>query len=244
MRLDKFLSICAVATRSESKKAVRCGEVFVNGVAAKNADLHIDELSDEVVFRGKKIFYSKYTYVMLNKPDGFVSATDDPKERTVLELLPDELRKKGLFPCGRLDKNTLGLMLLTDNGEMAHRLLSPKNHVCKKYAFRSKFNVDAADAERFRAGVTLDDGYVTKPAEIELLGQGDEGIITLYEGKYHQIKRMLDSLGNKIIYLERISFGNLLLDENAPPRGEWRYLNDDEISGLEELAGLKNPQDI
>ncbi|MBE6597166.1 MAG: rRNA pseudouridine synthase [Ruminococcaceae bacterium] len=238
MRLDRFLSECAVASRSESKKAVRRGEVFVNGLAAKAADMAIDPEGDSVTYRGSAVIYRRYTYIMLNKPDGVVSATDDKRERTVLDLLPAELRKKELFPCGRLDKNTLGLMLITDNGELAHKLLSPKNHVEKKYRFRSKFPVKEEDAERFRVGVTLDDGYVTKPAEIELLGDGDEGIITLHEGKYHQIKRMLDSLGNKITYLERVSFANLTLDRSLE-RGEWRYLTDAEKDELEKIADIK-----
>ena len=235
MRLDKFLSVSAVATRSESKRAVRGGEVTVNGVCAKTSDMTVDPERDEIFFRGERIVYRKYSYILLNKPEGYVSATDDPRERTVLDLLPSELRKKGVFPCGRLDKNTLGVMLLTDNGELAHRLLSPKNHVEKRYRFKSKFPMDAADAERFSAGVTLDDGYVTKPAGILLEGNGDEGVVILHEGKYHQIKRMFDSLGNKIIYLERISFANLTI-ENAPPRGEWRYLNDEETAELERMA--------
>ncbi len=244
MRLDKFLSVCAVATRSESKRAVRAGEVFVNGAAARGADMSVDPESDVVTFRGSRVVYRKYTYIMLNKPEGYVSATDDPKERTVLDLLPPELKRLGLFPCGRLDKNTLGLILLTDNGELAHRILAPKNHVEKKYRFRSKFPLDVADAERFEAGVTLDDGYVTKPAGIELCGEGDEGIITLHEGKYHQIKRMLDSLGNKITYLERISFANLTLDERDLARGAWRYLTEAEIDGLERIAGTCQSADI
>lgn len=243
MRLDKFLSICAVSSRSETKKAARSGEIFVNGVCAKTSDVSVDEEKDEVIFRGERVIYRKYTYILLNKPEGYVSATDDPKEKTVLDLLPAEFKKKGLFPCGRLDKNTLGLMLLTDNGELAHRLLSPKNHVEKKYRFRSKFPVAAEDAARFEGGLTLEDGYVTKPAKIELFGDGDEGIITLHEGKYHQIKRMLDALGNKIIYLERISFANLTLDGTLA-RGEWRYLEAGESAELERMAGLSESADI
>ena len=237
MRLDKFLSECAVATRSESKRAVRAGDVTVNGTCAKSADMAVDPELDEVFFKGGRVAYRKYVYILLNKPDGYVSATDDARERTVLDLLTPELRKRGVFPCGRLDKNTLGLMLLTDNGELAHRILTPKNHVEKKYRFKSKFPISTADAERFEAGVTLDDGYITKPAKIELEGEGDEGIITLHEGKYHQIKRMLDSLGNKITYLERISFANLTLDGGLA-RGEWRYLESAEAAELERIAGL------
>ena len=245
MRLDKFLSVSAVATRSESKRAVRGGEVTVNGVCAKTSDMTVDPERDEIFFRGERIVYRKYSYILLNKPEGYVSATDDPRERTVLDLLPAELRKKGVFPCGRLDKNTLGVMLLTDNGELAHRLLSPKNHVEKKYRFKSKFPLDPEDVKRFEGGLTLDDGYVTKPAKIELDESLDAGVITLHEGKYHQIKRMLDALSNKITYLERISFANLTLEASGLARGEWRYLDEEEINELEKIAGLdKDSEEI
>ena len=169
---------------------------------------------------------------MLNKPEGVVSATEDGRDKTVLDLLPPDVRTRGMFPCGRLDKNTLGLMLLTDNGELAHRLLAPKSHVSKIYKFKSKFAVSQSDALRFEKGLTLEDGYETKPARIELTGNGDEGYITLVEGKYHQIKRMLEAIDNKITYLERVSFGPLALDEGLE-RGEWRYLTAEEISALE-----------
>lgn len=238
MRLDKFLSVCAVASRADSKRAVRGGEVFVNGICAKTSDMAVDPESDIIFFRGERVVYRKYVYVLLNKPQGYVSATDDPREKTVLDLLPEEMKKRGLFPCGRLDKNTLGLMLLTDNGELAHRLLSPKNHVEKKYRFESEHQISRSDVAKFESGLTLEDGYVTKPAKIELDEDLASGVITLHEGKYHQIKRMLMSIDNKITYLERISFANLSLDENAPSRGEWRYLYDTEIAELERIAGL------
>ncbi len=238
MRLDKFLSVCAVASRSDAKRAISKGSVTVNGAAAKRADMNIDEYSDSIVFCGTPVMYKKYEYVFLNKPEGYVSATEDGKEKTVLDLLSEELRKKGVFPCGRLDKNTLGLMLLTNNGELSHRLLSPKNHVEKKYYFKSMSSMSAENAKRFEAGVTLEDGYVTKPAKIELKADGFEGIITLHEGKYHQIKRMLEALDNKIIYLERISFAGFTLEETGLERGEWRYLNENEIAELERSAGL------
>ena len=147
-------------------------------------------------------------------------------------FLPAEMRKTGLFPCGRLDKNTLGLILLTDNGELGHRLLAPKSHVEKRYYFRSKFPIRKEEAARFASGLILEDGYETKPAKIDLEGDGDCGVITLVEGKYHQIKRMLEALQNKIVYLERISFGPLTLDPSLS-RGEWRYLSEEEIRGLE-----------
>ncbi len=237
MRIDKFLGITGCATRTEAKKLIRSGAVTVNGVAVRSADAKLDPEKDKVVFCGKEVIYRKYTYILMNKPEGVVSATEDGRERTVIDLLPDDIRKTDLFPCGRLDKNTLGLMLITDNGELAHRLLSPKSHVEKKYYFKSKFSLNEEDSKRFEGGLVLEDGYETKPAKIELFGNGDEGVITLVEGKYHQIKRMLDALGNKITYLERISFGPLSLDETLE-RGEWRYLTEEEIAALE-AHGIK-----
>ena len=172
---------------------------------------------------------------MLNKPDGVVSATEDGRDKTVLDLLPPDVRNDRMFPCGRLDKNTLGLMLITDDGDLAHELLAPKSHVSKTYRFSAKKEMAYEDAVRFEAGVTLDDGYVTLPAKIELDDGGKSGVITLVEGKYHQIKRMLVSLDNKITYLERITFGPLALDASLE-RGEWRYLTDEEIALLAEAA--------
>ncbi|MBO5204301.1 MAG: rRNA pseudouridine synthase [Clostridia bacterium] len=232
MRLDKFLVATGCCTRSVAKKQVRSGAVTVNGYAPKTADVDIDPETDKVLFCGQSVVYRKYIYIMLNKPEGYVSATEDGREKTVLDLIPSDARRKGLFPCGRLDKNTLGLMLITDNGELGHRLLAPKSHVKKIYRFRSKFPISETDAARFAEGLVLEDGYETKPAEITLEGDGDEGLITLVEGKYHQIKRMLEALNNKIIYLERIRFGPLVLDERLS-RGKWRYLTDDEIAMLE-----------
>ncbi len=240
MRLDKFLTTTGCCTRSEAKRLVRAGAVTVNGVAVKSSDVAIDPDRDTVTFRGQRVIYRAYTYIMLNKPDGYVSATEDGRDMTVLDLIPSEVRAaaKGLFPCGRLDKNTLGLMLLTDNGELAHRLLAPKSHVAKTYRFRSKLPIAEKDAERFENGLTLEDGYETKPAHIALEGNGDEGLITLVEGKYHQIKRMLEALDNKITYLERVSFGPLRLDP-ALSRGQWRYLTEAETEELEKAIDRK-----
>lgn len=235
MRLDKYLGAMGCCSRSEAKKNIRAGKVVVNGVVAPSAELQINAETDEILFCGKVVNYRKYTYIMLNKPEGYVSATEDGREKTVLDLLPSNMKKDKLFPCGRLDKNTLGLMLITDNGELAHRLLAPKTHVSKEYRFSSKFPVSKTDAKRFEGGVTLDDGYVTLPAKIELDPDGMGGVITLTEGKYHQIKRMLEALDNKITYLERISFGELALDGSLA-RGEWRYLTEEEIAQLESHA--------
>ena len=235
MRLDKFLVATGKCTRSVAKRQVRAGAVTVNGLAVRSSDINIDEYADTVTYCGEKILYRKYTYVMLNKPEGVVSATEDGRDKTVLDLLPDGVRTRGMFPCGRLDKNTLGLVLLTDDGELAHRLLAPKSHVKKIYRFRSRFPISEEDARRFENGLVLEDGYETKPAEIRLDEGKDGGIITLVEGKYHQIKRMLEALDNKITYLERLEFGSLTLDATLA-RGEWRYLTDEEIAALETHA--------
>lgn len=232
MRIDKFLSNMGIASRTESSKAARQGGILVNGVAVKGADVHIDPDKDEVIFCGRTIEYRKYTYILMNKPDGVVSATEDGKDKTVIDLLPEELQKLNLFPCGRLDKHTLGLVMLTDNGDLAHRLLSPKHHVKKKYFFESKFPLTDEEIKYLEAGATLEDGYITKPAEIELCADKKSGYITLVEGKYHQIKRMLESVNNKITYLERVTFGPLVLDESLA-RGEWRFLTKNEIEQLE-----------
>ena len=204
----------------------------MNGAAVKKADVQIDPEKDRVTYCGKAVVYRKYTYVMLNKPVGYVSATEDGKDPTVLELLPDELRRLELFPCGRLDKNTTGLMLLTDNGQLAHFLLSPKRHVSKKYRVVTKFPVDEDSKERLERGVDIG-GYVTKPCRFEITHEG--GYITITEGKYHQIKLMLDAVGNKVRELQRLTFGPLSLDEGLAG-GEWRLLAEDEIRSIEALA--------
>ena len=232
MRLDKFLVATGCCTRSVAKKQIRAGDVSVNGVVAKSSELKVDEEKDRITYCGKAVEYRKYTYVLLNKPEGVVSATEDGRDKTVLDLLPEDVRKRGMFPCGRLDKNTLGLVLLTDNGDLAHRLLAPKSHVEKVYRFKSRYPMSEEDSKRFEMGLTLEDGYETKPAKIELIGEYDEGYITLVEGKYHQIKRMLEALDNRIVYLERVRFGPLTLDDTLQ-RGEWRYLTDVEIAELE-----------
>ena len=232
MRLDKFLSVTGTASRKDSARAVRAGAVTVNGTGVKKADINIDPDKDVVVFYGSTVVYRKHTYIMMNKPVGVVSATEDGREKTVLDLLPDELRRLELFPCGRLDKNTEGFILLTDNGSLAHYLLSPKRHVSKKYRFTSKFPLTEENKISLERGVDIG-GYTTKPCEVEILEGG--GYITLTEGKYHQIKLMLDAVGNKVTSLERLTFGPLSLDPGLA-RGEWRYLTEEEIRSIEILA--------
>ncbi|MBQ7226460.1 MAG: rRNA pseudouridine synthase [Clostridia bacterium] len=225
LRLDRFLSNMGKATRSESSRLVRMGKVIVNGVPAKKSDMQINPDTDEVVLNGAPVTYKQFTYIMLNKPEGYVSATDDPQEKTVLDLVDPEDRRKGLFPCGRLDKNTLGLVILTNDGEGAHRCLSPKHHVSKVYRFETLLPISQADKAALEKGVDIG-GYTTRPCSVALTGERT-GKITLTEGKYHQIKRMLEAVNNKITYLERISFGTVELDPSLE-RGEWRYLTKEE----------------
>ena len=230
MRLDKLLSECGIASRKESAKAAKAGQILVNGLPAAKADMQVDPTTDSVTFCGREVVWRKFVYVMLNKPDGYVSATEDSRgEQVVTSLLPEEYQKMGLFPCGRLDKHTLGLMLLTNDGQLSHRLLSPKRHVAKTYAFHVKFPLSEADVSALESGVDIG-GYLTKPCRIELTGER-EGRITIIEGKYHQIKLMMEAVHNQITYLERITFGPLSLDA-ALERGEWRELTAEEIDAL------------
>ncbi|MBQ7822191.1 MAG: rRNA pseudouridine synthase [Clostridia bacterium] len=227
MRIDKLLTTVGAASRTEAAKAAKRGEITVNGVPVRRADVHVDPDRDVIVLRGEPIVYKEHVYIMLNKPDGYVSATDDPREKTVLELLPEKYRRLGLFPCGRLDKNTLGLIILTNDGEGAHRVLSPKHHVGKTYRYMCADPLTDVDIDRLASGITLDDGYVTKDAVIRADDGRLTGEITLTEGKYHQIKRMFAAVNNKITYLERISFGHIILDPDLE-RGQWRELNKEE----------------
>lgn len=232
MRIDKFLSEMGIASRKESARAAKLGGILIDGTAVKDASAHIDPASQTVVYLGRKIEYRRFVYVMLNKPEGYVSATEDSSLPTVLELLPDEFRARDLFPVGRLDRDTLGLMILTNNGQLAHSLLSPKHHVEKKYRFRAKVPMRAGAEHDFESGITLADGYECKSAKIELDADRMGGVITLTEGKYHQIKRMVAASDNRVTFLERISFGSIELDRSLE-RGEWRYLTDSEIRLLE-----------
>ena len=191
MRLDKYLVSTGKLSRAEAGRAARGGRIVVNGAVEKHADRQIDPDTDTVTLDGEVIVYRTYTYLLLNKPEGVVSATEDGRERTVLDLLPDELQRIGLFPCGRLDKYTTGLVLLTNNGPLGHRLLSPRHHVEKRYRFTCRDTLSEQDRVRLEGGVTLEDGYVTKPARVHLDEGGHSGEIVLIEGKYHQIKRRL-----------------------------------------------------
>lgn len=232
MRLDKFLTVTGTASRSESAKAIRRGGVLVDGKAASSPSMQIDPECARVSYNGEQVIYRKHTYIMLNKPQGVVSATEDGRDKTVLDLLPEKLRRLNLFPCGRLDKNTVGLMLLTDNGDLAHRLLAPKSHVAKSYRFSAEKPISDEDKSALESGVRISGGYLTKPATLQLDADRKGGIITITEGKYHQIKLMLEAVDNKILSLGRITFGPLTLDE-ALAEGEWRFLTDEETRKLE-----------
>ena len=230
MRLDKYIVESGLASRSEITKVAKSGGVTVNGRVVSRVSGHIDPTTDKVTYLGKEVIWREFTYVMLNKPDGYVSATDDLLNPTVLTLLPDELQRIGLFPCGRLDKNTLGLMILTNNGSLSHKLLAPKNHVSKKYRFTVKFPISKQDVVSLESGVDIG-GYTTAPCKVEMIDEKN-GFITLTEGKYHQIKLMAEAVHNQITYLERVSFGPILLDESLS-RGEWRFLSPEEQELLE-----------
>lgn len=230
IRLDKFFTETATLTRSEASKAIKQGLVTVDGKVFKKPDLKINEEVAKVSLNGEIINYKKFIYIMLNKPQGYVSATEDKVQKTVLDLLPPKFQKMGLFPCGRLDKDTLGLMLLTNDGKTAHNLLAPKKHVTKIYYYECAEILSKPDKHKIEHGILLKDGYTTKPCKIELLEQ-TTGYIYLTEGKYHEIKRMFGAVGNKITLLKRVSFGPLHLDE-CLKLGEWRELYEEEVKEL------------
>lgn len=227
MRLDKFFSQTGTLTRSQAQKQLKLGKVTVNGETIKKADYKVDPDKDEIRYNDDKIVYRRFVYIMMNKPRGVVSATEDRDQKTVLDLLPEDLLKFDLFPCGRLDKDTTGLVVLTNDGISAHNALSPKKHVEKKYSFETADAYSDADVTAIESGITLKDGYSTKPCKIERINE-TEGYIYLTEGKYHEIKRLFGARSNKITKLRRIGFGKLEIGDL--PEGAWRYLTEEEIS--------------
>ena len=235
-RLDKILANTGRWSRKEVRELVRAGRVTVNGVPVHSPEEEWDPAAEFAV-DGVSVSGERMVYLMLHKPAGLVSATEDPKQPTVLELLPDHLKRVGLFPAGRLDKDTEGLLLLTNDGVLAHRLLAPRRHVDKTYFVQVEGQLDETDVEAFSTGMTLGDGLVCMPAGLEVLGQPDTAIVTLREGKYHQIKRMLASRGKPVRYLKRLTMGPLKLDP-ALKRGEWRPLTEEEMAALRLAAGV------
>ena len=236
MRLDKFLCETGFGTRSQVKEMLKKGQVTVNGVSAKKPEQKIDEHKDRITCQGKTASYEKYVYYMLHKPAGVVSATEDKREKTVLDLLKSEDRRDGIFPVGRLDKDTEGFLLLTDDGDLAHRLLSPRKHVDKTYYAKIAGSVTEAHIERFREGLDIGDEKKTLPAMLEILASKTETSeirITIHEGRFHQVKRMFEAVGCKVTYLKRMSMGAVALDETLAP-GDYRPLNEKE----RELLGI------
>ncbi len=240
MRLDKFLGDQNIGTRKQIKEYVKNGRCKVNGVVAAKSDIHIDENSDVISFDDVVLNYNKFHYFLLNKPCGVVSATRDGKNETVLDLLADE-NVKALSPCGRLDIDTEGLLLLTDDGDLIHRLLSPKKHVDKVYEVHLRDPLSESDAQKLEKGVDIgdrnDDGSVdyTLPAKVTFMGNDEEGRpvihLTIREGRFHQVKRMLEKVGNEVLFLRRLSMGSLHLDKDLTP-GEYRPLTQEEIDSL------------
>lgn len=232
LRLDKYLSDMGCGTRSQVRRDISKGLVSVNGVPAGKADLKIDAGTDLVTVNNVPVVYEKYEYYMLNKPAGVVSATEDRRDRTVLDLIREK-RRDDLFPVGRLDKDTEGLLLITNDGALAHRLLSPKKHVDKVYFARVQGEVTEADAELFSRGVDIGDERPTLPAVLEIVNSGtySEVLLTIREGRFHQVKRMFHAVGKEVVYLKRLQMGPLKLDETLAP-GEYRRLKKEEVDTL------------
>lgn len=238
LRIDKILSHMGYGTRSEIKKAVKNGYVTVNGKTIKDSGMQINPDLDIVEIDGEVVKYREFIYLMLHKPPGVISATEDVREETVIDLLDEEYIIFQPFPVGRLDKDTEGLLLLTNDGQLAHNLLSPRKHVPKTYEAKVVGSIGDKEITAFQQGVTLDDGYVTKPAELIVTSreQTDTGMIsniqvTIHEGKFHQVKRMFESVDSKVLYLKRISMGSLRLDPELPI-GTYRELTEEELHSL------------
>lgn len=209
MRLDKFLVECGIGSRKEVKKLISDKQITVNGNVIVSPKENIDEINDEIIYAGEKLEYKEFRYYILNKKAGYITAVDDPRDRTVMELLPDWVIRKDLAPVGRLDKDTEGLLLLTNDGQLNHKLLSPKSHVEKKYYAELEKEISDEDIKKLEAGVDIG-GYMTMPAKAEKID--DKKIyLTIKEGKFHQVKKMLEAVGNKVIYLKRVSFGKIEL---------------------------------
>lgn len=226
MRLDKFLCDTAGLTRTEAKNAVKKGQIAVNGQVQKAADFKVKENTDTVTFQGKPLSYAAFHYYMLHKPAGVITATEDKKESTVMDILREE-KVKNLFPVGRLDKDTEGLLLITDDGELAHNLLSPKKHVDKEYLVKVRDSISEDDCRKLSEGVDIGDEKPTAPAKVERVAE-KEILLTIREGRFHQVKRMLQAVGNEVLYLKRLSMGSLRLPKDLE-KGAYRPLSEDEI---------------
>lgn len=236
MRLDKLISHEGYGSRKEVKQLLKTGAVTINGIVEKQPKTQVNPEADEIIIAGEKVVYEAFVYYMLNKPQDVVSATEDSRDETVIDLLMPEHQIKSPFPVGRLDKDTEGLLLLTNDGKLAHRLLSPKKNVGKTYYAKIDGKVTTDDIERFKEGVTLDDGYHTKPSDLSILVSDDESEIELVitEGKFHQVKRMFEAVDKNVTYLKRLKMGTLSLDGDLG-LGEYRPLTDEELMYLKTL---------
>ena len=231
-RLDKILAGTGRWSRREAGELVRAGRVEVAGAVARRPEEKYEREGLDLRVDGEQVCGERYVYLMLHKPAGLVSATEDPRQPTVLELLPQHLRRVGLFPAGRLDKDTEGLLLITNDGALAHRLLSPVKHVPKTYLVHTKKPVTSQMCEKLEAGVEIGDETPTAPAKTKLLSDTDCGLLlTITEGRFHQVKRMLQAVGNEVVYLKRLSMGALVLDETLS-KGSWRALTEEEKAQL------------
>ncbi len=229
-RIDKILASQGKLSRKEVKEMMKKGRILLNGTVIKDSSVKIDENKDVVSVDGVQITLKKHIYIMLNKPQGVVSASDSEKDETVVNLVPDELYRKGLFPAGRLDKDTTGFVLITDDGDFAHRILSPKNHIFKTYIAELQHKLSESDIKSLENGITLGDGTVLKEAKVEIVEDSDKPLVKIMicEGKYHQVKRMFAATGNKVMSLHRLKMGELELDINLKP-GECREITPDEL---------------
>lgn len=233
MRLDKFISTTTTLSRAEAKKIIKKG-ILINDILIKSSDYKVDENKDIVIVNGSRLVYQKYVYIMMNKPQNVISATEDITDKTVVDVLKDKDRIHKVFPVGRLDKDTEGLMLLTNDGELAHKLISPKKDVEKKYYVEVTGELKEEYLELVKDGLVLDDGYKCKSARLEILESSkDKSCANIYitEGKFHQVKRMMKALETTVTYLKRLSIGSLILDESLK-LGEYRYLTDKELKKL------------
>ena len=235
MRIDKLLSNSGFGSRKEVKILLKSKAVEVNGETVRDPKFHVDEKTDEISVAGEPVVYREFIYLMMNKPQGVISATEDRFDETVIDLLTEDEQRFEPFPVGRLDKDTEGLLLITNDGKLAHELLSPKKHVDKTYYARIDSPVTDEDIEAFKQGVTLDDGYETKPAQLHILRSGEESEIelTITEGKFHQVKRMFESVNKQVVFLKRLSMGTLLLDKTLA-LGEYRELTEEELTKLKQ----------
>lgn len=236
-RLDKVLASQGFGSRKEVKALVKKGHVRVDGILVDDSGMQVDPEKSNITIFDKKLDFRKYIYLMMNKPAGVISATEDDYDNTVIDLLNGQYNNFDLFPVGRLDKDTVGLLILTNDGELNHRLISPKWHVDKTYYAKIDKPVDTGDIEKFKNGITLDDGYVCMEAILEIIESSEEGseiLLTIQEGKFHQVKRMFESIGKKVKFLKRMRFGPISLDEKLE-YGQWRELTQEEINLLKNL---------